>query len=118
MPDLPIELLRSANHELRGVLDRWQAEPGNPSDFSPQALAAVLAELQRATESLRTISPGSALTSEWEKEIAEYRSQVQRLEQILPTIEKRLLTEKVRLEAARAHVAAAMAWAEARKKTL
>lgn len=43
---------------------------------------------------------------------------MEQLAQILPRIHGRLLTEKARMEIARAHLAAASAWAQASQNTL
>ena len=53
---------------------------------------------------------------ELQKEISDYRSHVEKLQELLPLIHNRLLSEKARLESVRAHLAAAAAWADARNK--
>jgi hypothetical protein len=110
------ESLRSANANLRARL-AGLSQPSSPS-LSPKDISSLLAELLRAGECCRTVSPGSAPDGEMEKAISEYWSTLEQLAQILPRLHARLLTEKARLEIARAHVTATAAWAQANQNTL
>lgn len=112
------ESLRLINGKLRAVLSGWESEPAESGAVTPQVFTGLLAELQRAAKLLRGIPPNAAPDPQLEEEIVDYRRNVQRLEKTLPAIQERLLTEKARLESARAHLAAAAAWVDARKKTL
>jgi hypothetical protein len=78
----------------------------------------MLAELRQATECLRSLPAAQAPLTKMAHEICEYRSHLQQLEKILPSVQGRLLIEKARLQTARTHVAKAVAWAEGSKKTL
>ncbi len=116
MSSVTIQRLRAVNQYLRASLGRLQSEQDRPTAIAPIEFADLLAEILRATDCLR----GSGLTAgaEWEKEKAEYRSHIEQLAKVLPSVSGRLLTERARLEAARSHVAKASAWAQARAKTL
>ncbi len=118
MPASTAESLRLINDKLCAVLSVWQSKPGEPSTFTPTVFTALLAELHRAAELLGGVSSSAAPDPQLEDEISDYRRNVQQLEIALPKIQGRLLIEKARLENARSHLAAASAWAEARKKTL
>jgi hypothetical protein len=110
-----VEGLRLINRKLGIVLARWEAETMDAASILPQVLTDVLTELHNAARWLGMITPGSVPGPELEKEIAEYRSNAGKMEQVLPRVQGRLLAEKARLEGARSHVEAAAAWAEGRR---
>jgi hypothetical protein len=83
----------------------------------PTEFTELLAELQRAATCLRTL-PSAVRNAKMALEVVEYRSHVQQLGKILPSVQGRLLIEKVRLETARMHTATAAAWAQGSKTTL
>jgi hypothetical protein len=109
--------LQSANHNLRTGIARLSQESSASAPFGPH-LSGLLTELLSAADCLRSIPRGSAVDKELEEAISEYRSTVEQLAEILPRVHGRLLTEKARLEIARAHLTAATAWAQASTKTL
>jgi len=53
-----------------------------------------------------------------EKASQEYRINLEKLKQFLPSLHVRLLAEKSRLETLRNHTTAAVAWSRASKQTL
>jgi len=116
MSSVTTQRLRAANQSLRAGLARLQGEQGRPSAIAPTEFADLLAEIRRAADCLQ----GSGPTADpgWKKEKSEYRHNLEQLAKVLPSVGGRLLAEKARLEAARAHVAKAAAWAQARAKTL
>ena len=118
MPDSTAENLRLINGKLRAVLSAWQPDPSQTGAFTPTVFIELLAELRRAAELLVGIPQPSTPDRLLEEELADYHCQVKQLEKILPAIQGRLLSEKARLESARAHLSAASAWADGRKKTL
>ena len=69
----------------------------------------------QAADCVRGVSPLAA--PELKNESSEYRSNLEQLKQLLPDFQVRLLAEKSRLEVAKSNVAAAVAWAEANRKT-
>lgn len=113
-----VATLSLANTKLRARLARWQSARNETSHLEAKYLSGLLAELLRTAGCLHSIPADSAPDPELEKAISEYRSTVEQLAQILPRIHGRLLTEKARLEIARAHVNATAAWAQASAKTL
>jgi hypothetical protein len=112
------ESLRSANRNLRARLARLLPELNPSAPLNPQDLSGVVTDLLHAGDCLRSISPVSVPDAELKEAISEYRSTVEQLAQILPRVHGRLLTEKARLEIARAHVTATAAWAQASQNTL
>jgi hypothetical protein len=73
----------------------------------------MLGELLRAAECLRRLPANLQAGSELEKEISEYRGNLEKLKQFLPDLHGRLLAERARLQSVQEHVAAAAAWARA-----
>jgi hypothetical protein len=106
--------LRIANGNLRAGLARLLPEPNPSAPLHPNDLSGLLTALLQARECLRSVAPDAEL----EKAVSEYRSTVEQLANILPRIHGRLLTEKARLEIARAHLNATAAWAQASQDTL
>src|SRR5271167_1026623 len=104
MSSATTESLRIATGNLRAGLAHLSPGPNANVPLNPRNLSGLLAELLRAGDCLRGIAPGSAPDAELGKAISEYRSAVEQLAQILPRVHGRLLTEKARLEIARAHV--------------
>jgi|SRR5579863_2398679 len=110
--------LRVANRNLRSGLARLSPDPNSSAPLQPNDLSGLLTALLQARDCLRSVSPDSAPDAELEKAVSEYRNTVKQLADILPRIHGRLLTEKARLEIARAHVNATAAWAQASQDTL
>lgn len=118
MSSAATEVLRTANVNLRAGLARLSPDPNASIPLSPTDLSGLLVQLLSAGHCWRSFPLRSAPDAEQEKAISEYRSTVEQLAQILPRIHGRLLTEKARMEIARAHLAAASAWAQAIQNTL
>jgi hypothetical protein len=109
--------LRTVNQQLRARLSRLSAQHNCPTAMVATEFTDLLAELQHSTACLRSL-PRAAPDAETANEISEYRSHVQLLGKILPSLQGRLLIEKARLENARTHVAQAAAWAQGSRKSL
>jgi hypothetical protein len=120
MPRPPdaLETLRQVNDNLRSALLRLRPERKRCSTIKAQDFSDLLRQLLRAAECLRRLPPHPEAADAIEGESLEYRGNLERLKHFLPGLQVRLLAEKSRLEAARTHVAAAAAWARARKKAL
>jgi hypothetical protein len=118
MPPDALESLRQVNDNLRSALLRLRPERKRCSSITPQDFSDILSQLLRAAECLRRPPAHSEAAAALEKESLEYRTNLEKLKHFLPDVHVRLLAEKSRLETARAHVAAAAAWARSRKKTL
>lgn len=118
MSSTATEVLRTANVNLRAGLARLSPEPNASIPLSPTDLSGLLVQLLSAGQCWRSFPLRSAPDAEQEKAISEYRSTVEQLSEILPRIHGRLVTEKARMEIARAHLAAASAWAQASQNTL
>jgi nitric oxide reductase activation protein len=109
-----LETLRQVNDNLRSALLRLRPEQKHCSSITPQDFFDILSQILRAAECLRHLPPHS----DAEKESLAYQTNLENLKHFLPDLHERLLAEKARLENAQLHVAAATAWARARKKTL
>jgi len=107
--DISAQAVEEANRKIGQFIDKLR--PGQAS-FPPalEEMTAVLAEIVHVGESMRDDQAQNA-----EGHLAEaltlYRSHLQQLQDLLPGLHARLLTERARLEAERAHVDAASAWA-------
>jgi hypothetical protein len=100
--------------------------PDQPRAATPQQMAGLLSELMRAGQCLR------ALPKEGEgeggghdekdaalgQELSQYRTSVERLRALLPSIHHTLLEERARLEQERARVRSAAEWASRSRQTL
>jgi superfamily I DNA and/or RNA helicase len=112
------ETLRQVNDNLHSALIRLHPEQRHCSTIRPQDFSDILSQLLRAAECLRRLPAQSEAAVALEKESLKYRSNLEKLQHFLPDLHNRLLAEKSRLETAQTHVAAAVAWARASKKTL
>jgi hypothetical protein len=115
MPEDALDILRQVNDNLRSALIRLRPERKQCSAIRPQDFSNILSQLLRAAECLRRPPPPSEGAAAFEKERFEYHRTLEQLKHFLPGVQARLLAEKLRLETARSHVAAAAAWARARK---
>lgn len=112
-----VEALRNINRRLRTLLDTVAPENVEPVPATPEQLAGLLTELLQAGDLLRQPRV-EAHTLEMDGEINSYRKNVERLRDIVPIMQTRLLAERARLEAERTHLESAAAWARANRKTL
>jgi hypothetical protein len=110
--------LRLANTSLRAWLVRLRAEPVALTQVQASDLQELLAELLRTSGCLRTGSAGAAAGTELEVEIAEYRTNLESLAKVLPSVQGRLLAERARIQIEQSHIAARKAWAQASRRTL
>jgi hypothetical protein len=110
--------LRMVNGHLRVGLARLQPELNAASPLKPRDLSDLLAEVLRAAACRRGVAPSCVPDADWEKEISEYRSNLEKLRKVLPSVQGRLLAERARLQNAQSHVTAVKAWARASRATL
>ena len=117
MPATAIEDIQCASEKVRSLFARMLRSSSTLVTIDSQVLAGLLESMARANQWLGRRELGDEDERALEKELAEYRQNLQRLRQVLPSIQGRLLTEKARLEHARAHLDSAAAWLQASKKT-
>jgi len=111
--------LRDTNLRLRSCLDRMVPERGQTAIATRGHMAALLSELLRAGVWLRAEPlPAKGNDLELDGEIDEYRRNVERLRELLPSIHRHLLAERARIEAQRARVHSAAEWARASRQIL
>ncbi len=110
--------IREATRKLSFWLDslpdpRNQAAGNAPT---PQQMTGLLSELLQAGKWLQAI--GEPVATELQPEVADYRRQVERLRELLPSIHEALLRERSHLEGERERLKAAQKWAQASCQTL
>jgi len=115
--------LRQVNQKLRTALLRLHPERKSCSSIQPGDLSDLEAQIARAAECLQRQpahdhSEARATKADLDRETLAYCRNLEDLRQFLPSLHVRLVAEKARLEAAKTQVAAAEAWAHARRKTL
>jgi hypothetical protein len=108
--ETPERTLSEVNEDLHSWLVRLRPERSSCSSISREGFAAIISQLRRAAACLRGQRTNPA-GPEFEQEARDYRANLERLLQFLPSLQVRLLAEKARLETARTHVASASAWA-------
>ena len=106
--------LREVNCRLGAALSKLQiGHRATPEDFS--SLRGVLVLGARATRQVsRLLSPDS----EWLAELSAYRSNLNKLRQVLPSLNLGLQVRKRRLQSALDTLQAASKWAQASKESL
>jgi hypothetical protein len=116
------------NARLAGLLDSLLPDPlpahgltllrPSPRAATPRQIAALLSELMRAGQGLRSLPIPSERDAALERELSQYRKQVERLRALLPSIHGTLLGERARLEQERGQVVSAAEWAHRSRETL
>lgn len=119
LPEQLTENLHETNSRLGVLLDSL-LPPSAPAGTEPRAatphqMAALLAELMRVGQWLRAMPEWKDIRLE--RELAEYRGQVERLRTMLPSIQSALLKERARLEQGRNRLQSATEWAQASRQT-
>ena len=113
-----LQILRNSNRRLSFYLDSIAAKHGREV-VTPEQMGILLSELLAAGAGLRAQPlPVQGNDRELDIELAEYRRQVERLRDLLPSIHRALLTERSRIEAQRSRLQAATEWARASRQTL
>ena len=118
MPSNATARLRIVNAVLRAGLAQLQPEAIALTQLTPQDLSKLLKTVALAAECRRSLAPNEVPDSELERELREYRSNLEELAKALPFAHGYLLAVKARLQNMQSHVAAANAWAQASKNTL
>lgn len=125
-PHMLAQNLRETNARLALCLDSliMASHPGSASNSpqarpaTPQQMSALLSELMRAGEWLRALPNSPDRDAAVEHELSEYRKNVERLRDLLPSIHGALLKERSRLEQERARVETAAQWVRGSRQTL
>ena len=107
-----IDALRQTNGRIKELTIRLHNTERCVS-VSRQDFEDLGGELSLAAIWLRKMAPGSMLEEELARELSDYRENLEHLQKLLPSFQRRLLTEKARLEIEAAHRKAAEAWASA-----
>jgi len=113
-----LEVIRHSHRRLSSCLDGIAAKPEGEV-VSPEQMGALLSELLAAGASLRAQPlPAKGYDLALDRELAEYRRQVERLRDLLPAIHRALLLERSHIEAQRSRLQSATEWARASRQTL
>jgi hypothetical protein len=118
MSTITIEILQRANAALRSALTHFQPQRTRCSAVQARDLFALRSEIRCAADCLRDLPATAAKGPALEKQVSEFRCNLEQLRQALPGFHSRLLAEHARLAAAHTHSVAASAWVQANKKTL
>jgi len=111
--------LLETNQRLCHWLDGMTAASGQRRVATPQDISELLSELSRVGARLRAEPlPTKGTDSELDQELEQYRRNVERVRELLPSIHGQLLAERARLGAQRARVPSAAEWARASRQTL
>ncbi len=117
MPSL-LQLLRDTNRRLKFCLDNIAAKR-EAEVVTPEQMGTLLSDLIAAGASLRARAlPAASHDQELEGELAEYRHQVERLRDLLPSIHRALLAERARIERQRSRLQSVSEWARTSRQTL
>jgi hypothetical protein len=116
-PEVLTENLHDTNSRLRFWLESLASDRRCPGLATPQEMGGLLSELLRAGEWLRGGLPADRDPA-LESELAEYRSNLGRLREVLPSIHRQLLLERARLEEERTRVDSAAIWAQGARQSL
>jgi len=112
--------LHETNSRLRFSLDcllpASASDAALPRPATPEQMAELLSELRNAGQWLRTMP--AEKTPGLEQELCEYRKNVERLRDLLPSIHRALLSERARLEHERVRVRSAREWVDRSRQTL
>jgi hypothetical protein len=111
------ESLRIANGQLRDALARLQTDANAPWLLNPGELSDLLAIVSHAASCRRGLASDLVPAAELENEICEYRNNLEKLAQVLPSLQGSVLAEKARVQNAQSHVAATNAWVQASRST-
>jgi hypothetical protein len=110
--------LHETNQRMRFWLDSI-SQQADSLVATPEHMAALLSELLRAGAGLRAEAlPAKGSDPDLDAALDEYRRHVERLRDLLPSIQRQLLAERARLEAQRTRVRTAADWARASRQTL
>jgi hypothetical protein len=113
-----LQIMRHSNRRLSFCLDSIAAKHGREV-VTPEQMGALLSELLATGAGLRAQPlPAAGNDLELDNELAEYRRQVERLRQLLPSIHQALLIERDRIEAQQSRLLSATEWARASRQTL
>lgn len=121
MPTLATYPLACRIHEstrrLRHCMDCLFANSATqPSPARPDQMQTLLTELMHVGECLGARPAES--DPEFDRELAEYRVQVERLRSLLPSIHEALLAERARIEHERSRLHSASEWVRRSRQTL
>jgi hypothetical protein len=108
--------VQQACQVLAAFLESLRLANCGQAQVTPADLEDTFLEIARVGEVVQTRVDGD-LDSELENALCEYRGLLERVRQNMPLLHGRLLTERARLEAQRAHLEAANFWAETSRTT-
>jgi len=112
MPASALEALQLANRSIGKRLTQLRSSPGV---VHPDWLADLRVDLTEAGGWLKQLPVDGSASPPLAAEGSQYRSLLEQLAQILPSIQVRLLAEKARMQAMGERYEAVQAWARAQQ---
>ncbi|HVO63146.1 MAG TPA: hypothetical protein VMT53_19605 [Terriglobales bacterium] len=116
MPDL-IESVQACTHGLQMELEWMKAWRDEHPQDALEHLRHFQTQLGACGDFIRHAQSGSTST-ELRRAICEYRECLQRVQEVLPIVQKQLLAQRYCLERQQMHLQAATRWAQGSKDTL
>ena len=119
--------LRDLVKQLGSWADTLESQSARQAVATPEDIMGILSAMLRANKMMQqqTVQqdPGQAFTHraphiDPDPTIAGYRGAMQRIRELLPQLEARLLEERVRLETEQARIRATMGWAQTSRRNL
>ncbi len=107
------------NQRLRQRLQSITKEFGQESPASSEDISALLSELTQVGVSLRSEAiPARGVDPDLDRELDEYRQNLEQLRGFLPAIHRWLLAERDRIEGQQSRVQSVTGWAGALRQTV
>jgi hypothetical protein len=110
-----ISVSRASSGSMPSAISNSQ--PTSMPAATPRQMAGLLAELMRAGQCLRELPSEHERDAALETEVNQYRKNVERLRDLMPSIHGALLRERARLEQERARVESAAEWVRRSRQT-
>lgn len=113
-----LQRLNAANRSLGNILADLEVGADKSVNVMADELQCVLSSLAQVHALPKAQLEAASTDDRIGTQLNLYRSRLTRLQQLLPAIHIRLLSERARLEKQRLHLTSASAWAESNRETL
>lgn len=113
MPNTALEALQLANHNIGKRLTQLRCVGANV--VHPDLLADLRVNLAETGVWIKRLPTDGPASPQLDAEISQYRSHLQELARILPTIHARLLAQRARMQTLGERYEAVQAWARAQQ---
>jgi hypothetical protein len=113
-----IEILDRTNYSLAAAIARFQPENTSALAIQAEELSVLRKEIRCTANCLRELPRNIHKGPMLEKRLADFRSHLEHLKQVLPVLHARLRAEQTRLAQTQKQMNAAAAWVQANRRTL